>query len=340
LPDRITAIDTHEDAVLLLRRLLDRTVADEELPEDVQFGGEVASLLIEVEGQNYHASLTGSLSRGLWEMQQEVYRAVALTLHGSPSIKRLTKEELQDYNLVIGVEDGCTRFIADIRDIVGHLKDGVNSMESRHRLILYISIVVILAAGIGLTKLKSDDIGLRGAERLADIEAKKSIELAKIQLEQLEIVRKAAQQVPAVERWLEASEQSAKAIAKSVIDAESVSIGRERLDKQEIAEINQRSSREVPDVFIMTGYFRVTSTTEPTADGIVRVGLAGSGEEFIAYLNLADEAHPISDEDSNAIFLAPKHGTRIYMSLKVKRASDGIREAFVLAVPKDPDALV
>lgn len=327
LAGEVAILNTHEEAVEFLQRLLDRDTPDEALPDDIQLEGELASMLIEIEGENYHSSITGNLSRGLWEMQQEVYRAVALTLHGVSSIKKLTKEELQDYNLVIDVEDGCSKLIADVKDVLGHLKDGINSMESRHKLILYVAATLILTAGIGLTMVKR-----------ADIDAEKAVKLAQVQTAQLEVVRKAAQQVPVVERWVETGEQSARSIAKSVTDAESVSIGKESLDKHGIAEVNQRAAREVSDVFIMTGYFRVTSTNEPTADGVVRVGLAGSGEEFMAYMNLKDENRPIADEDSNAVFLAPKHGTKLYMTVRIKRASDGIREAFILALPKDPEA--
>lgn len=323
----VVVLSTHEEALQFLQTLLDPDSSDDSLPEDVDVKGELASMLIEIEGTNYHSSVTGNLSRGLWELQQEIYRAVAATLHGAPNIKRLTKEELHDYNLVIDVEDGCSKLVADLKDIVGHLKDAVNSMESRHKLIFLVTTVVALTAGTGLTWVKHNEIA-----------ADKSVRVEQEKTAQMEVVRKAAQEVPALERWVQASENGARSIAKSVSDADSLSIGKESLNKHEIAEVNQRAAKEVSDIFKLTGYFRVTSITEPTADGVVRVGLSGNGEEFLAYMNLRDENNPIPDEKSNAVFLAPKHSKRVYMEVRVKKASDGIREAFIISMPDDPDA--
>ncbi|MFU2050562.1 hypothetical protein [Bordetella hinzii] len=322
----VAVLRSQEEALQFLQTLLDQNTSDDQLPEDVDIQGELASMLIEIEGANYHSSITGNLSRGLWELQQEIYRAVASTLHGAPNIKRLTKEELQDYNLVIDVEDGCSKLVADVKDIVGHLKDAVNSMESRHKLIFLVTLVVTMTAGTGLTWVKNNEIS-----------ADKTVRMEKEKTAQMEVVRKAAQEVPALERWVQASENGARSIAKSVSDADSLSIGNESLNKQEIAEVNQRAAKEVSDVFKLTGYFRVTSITEPTSEGVVRVGLSGNGEEFLAYMNLRDENNPIPDAKSNAVFLAPKHSTRVYMEVKVKRASDGIREAFIVGLPDDPE---
>lgn len=207
-------IGTRQEAVALLQRLLDPNLADADLPDGVEISGELAILLIEVEGENFHSSITGTLARGLWEMQQELYRSVALTVHGAGTIKKLSKEELRDYNLVIDVDDGCAKLLVCLRDILGHLKEGINTMESRHRLIFYTVVPLILTTGIGLTLVT-----------LADIEAGRENARDKEHTAQLEVVRQAAQQVPGVERWVEASKSSARSIAKSVPDATALTIG-------------------------------------------------------------------------------------------------------------------
>ena len=326
MKEQPVVINTSQEAVALLQQLLDPNLADADLPDDVEISGELATLLIEVEGKNFHSSITGTLARGLWETQQELYRSVALTIHGAGTIKKLSKEELRDYNLVINVDDGCAKLWVCLKDFLGHLSEGINTMESRHRLVLYIVAPLIVVTGMGLTWVKLEDIEA-GRENARDKEY----------TARMEIVRQAAQQVPGVERWVEASKSSARSIAKSVPDATALTIGAETVDAVQISEINQRAAREIPDVYTVTGYFRVLSTTKPTPNGISRIGLSGNGREFIALINLKGKDPIITDEQSNLIFLAPKTGDRIYMQVRLKETSDGIKEASIRGFPADSD---
>lgn len=318
----LVELSTVAEATDFLARLLRGDVPEESLPDDVVFSGELSELKIEIEGADYHSTITGNLARGIWELQQEVYRAAAHSLYGIDTIKKLPKSDLESYNLVFEVDEGCSKLVASLERMVGHLKDGINGMDSLHRLILLVSVPLIVAGGIGLTWAK-----------LASIDAELQLQLEQEKTAQMRIVKDAAQQVPTVSRWIDASTNGAKSIAKAAYDAERLEIGQEAATAAEISEINRRASREIPDEFNVLGYFRVMRIAAPTSDGLVRLDLSGNGEEFSALIDLNSTKHPVSEDQKIALFLAPKDGKRLFMNVRLKKASDGIREAIVEGFP-------
>lgn len=312
-------LSTQEDAFSFLKKLINNEISDEELPDDIEVTGTLASVLIEIDGDNYHSSVTGTLARGLWEYQQEIYRAIAHTLYGSADIRKLTKTQLQEYNIVIDVEDGCSKLIAHTKDILAYLKEGINTMESKHRLIFYVAVPLILTTGIGLTTVLYHDTTTRGR-----------VELEQEKTAQMQVVKEAAHDVPLLQHWVDSSERGARSIVKGVPDAHSFQMGNEKINNQEITTINQRASKEIPEEYTLSGYFKITSTTEPTSTGVVRSGLSGNGDEFTASLAMSNPDTPFSDEKINEIFLAPKNGNRILLKIKIKRTSEGIKSAEIL----------
>lgn len=320
--------------------------------EDLQLSGEVAALIIGIEGPNFHGTITGGLARGLWHYQKEIYKAAAYAIYNSDNYGRIPRHELKDYTLVFEVKDGSTDLIAKVIDVGKALVEKcMDGMTPKEKASLLLKIVLGLA-GIGATYLVASNLSedyfshktyvrneeLRAAQADTNLEA----ELARLQAEierdriQSKLITDVLDSSSISKRINEATAEGTKAIAKYSPEATSIRVGAEKLDREQIEELNQRASREVPDMFNIVGYYRVTSTTERTPDGLVRVGLSGNGDDFVAYMNLNDEEHPITDEQSDAVFLAPKTGKKLYMNVRVKRASDGIREATIESFPSEP----
>ncbi|NYT67945.1 hypothetical protein [Pusillimonas noertemannii] len=320
--------------------------------ESLELFGEIAELAIEISGPNFHGTITGGLARGLWYYQREIYKAVAFAIYNSDNYGRIPKPELKNYTLVFDVDDGCTELLAKTLDIGKSLVEkAMDGMTPKEKAALLLSILLGLggfaAAGWVATAFSEDYFSHKTAVqteqyKAAQAEAASETEVERIRAEverdkiQADLVASAIGSSPIASRFNAATAEGVKSIAKYSPEATSLKVGSVELDRAQIEELNQRSSREIPDVFNIVGYYRVTSTTEPTPEGVVRVGLAGNGDEFTAHMNLKDEDHPIADEQSNAVFLAPKTGEKLYINVRMKKASDGIREAYIESFPPAP----
>lgn len=320
--------------------------------ERLKITGEIAELAIEINGPDFHGTITGGLARGLWHYQKEIYKAAAFAIYDSDNYGRIPKQELKNYTLVFDVNDGCTELLAKTLDIGKVLVEkAMDGMTAKEKATLLLKILLGLggfaAAAYMATGFSEDYFAHKTAVqteqfKAAQTETAAETEIARIRAEverdkiQADLVASTIGGNPTANRFNTATVEGVRAIAKHSPEATSLKVGSVELDKGQIEELNQRSAREVPDVFNIVGFYRVTSTTEPTTDGLVRVGLAGNGDEFAAYMDLNDDAHPITDEQSTAVFLAPKTGTRLYINVRMKKASDGIREAFIEGFPPAP----
>lgn len=71
---------------------------------------------VKIKGKEYHGGFPASFADSLCEMQRGFYRTAALALHGEENIKRLTNAELEKYEIVFRVEEGCTEISTDLAD--------------------------------------------------------------------------------------------------------------------------------------------------------------------------------------------------------------------------------
>lgn len=82
---------------------------------DFEVNNEQLVVHMKIYGSKFNDSITGQVARGLWEFQREIYRAVAFTLYGQASIKKLTKEDLEKYNLIFKLNLPGTYFFKAIQ---------------------------------------------------------------------------------------------------------------------------------------------------------------------------------------------------------------------------------
>lgn len=342
-----------EEALSLLEKLerSDFSFTEKDY-ENLELSGEIVELAIEIDGPNFHGTITGGLARGLWYYQKEIYKAVAFAIYNNDNYGKIPKQELKNYTLVFDVEDGSTDLLAKILDIGKSLVDkAMDGMTPKERAALLLKILLGLGGFAAIAYVANgfseDYFSHKTAVqteqyKTAQMGAAAEVEATRIRAEierdriQADLVASVVGSSPVASRFNRATAEGLKSIAKHSPEASALKVGSVELDRSQIEELNQRSAREVPDIFNIVGFYRITSTTEPTSDGLVRVGLAGNGDEFVAYMSLNDEALPITDDQSNAVFLAPKTGARLYINVRMKKASDGIREAFIESFPPAP----
>ncbi|ROT45034.1 hypothetical protein [Pusillimonas sp. NJUB218] len=348
-------ISSVEEALELLDKLGEDDFAFTDRDyENLEITGVVATLAIEINGPPFHGTITGGLARGLWHYQKEIYKAAAFAIYNNDNYGKIPRQELKNYTLVFDVDEGCTELIAKILDIgkslVEKTMDGMTPKEKASLLLKITLAISGAAASVVIATAFSEDyynhkstvLVEEQKARQAEATTEENIERIKSEVErdriQAQLVASLLDKEPVPSRFNAASAEGIKAIAKYSPEATALKFGNVELGKEQLEELNQRSSREIPDEFNIVGYYRVTSTTEPLPDGTVRVGLSGNGDDFTAYVDLNNEESPITDEQSDALFLAPKTGERLYMNVRIRRASDGIRSAYIESFPPIPAA--
>jgi len=255
--------------------------------EVVEFGGALSAFHAHIDGKNYHASIPAGLARGLWELQEELYRAAAFALYGDESIKRLTEEQKEKFELVFQVSEGSLDLLAPLETFFKELGEGFKNMDSGHKMKTLIAIAVIMAAAWGgVTVYQSL---AENKQKIAEIEADtkdkqgvRDMVLAQdaSRAEQLKVIADIVRRDPVAGRFAKATENGTRAIIKGASDATQIKIGDAHFDRDAIVEVNQRATREAAQAHIVTDEFRVVRG-DARDGGVTRFWLVDSkGIEF------------------------------------------------------------
>lgn len=309
-----TEVKTLDDVVDLIQRL----TRDEVGPnwDGVSLSEDLTTITIEITGERYHGTVSGDLARGLWDMQQEVYRALAFTLTGVDDKRRLGKLP-EDWRFQFEVTEGSTILRASIKWIIDALKDGYRTMDDNHKTIVILGVTFALVGGAGLTYVANNYIS-----------AQEHVQVEQERTRQFEVVAQAGRRVPEVRRWTEAAESGAKSVVKAVPDATSVTMGQETINAHQIQEINARAARESPTLEPVTEFFYVRGFKRQD-DGVSRFTITKAGEELIVVLDAAS----FTDEQLDRLWYAAQHDTQIALEIQVKRVGDAIKGAWVTDIP-------
>lgn len=222
---------------------------------------EELTLTIKIEGEGFHSSITGEVARSLWGLQENLYRAAALIIHGQPNIRKLTQEERTGLTLTFKIKEGCTDARVGLREIVKQLFMGFRDMESSDKRRVFKTAIVCALIGFTAYEIK-DGLNNYFSNVTAQNASQALVEQAKTFASPLE----------------KALEMSAKEVAKSTKNADKVSFGHNyTFDRGQIEELNTKSERQPASNETYESSFKV-------------VGLEINGGRY--KIGLTDDADP------------------------------------------------
>jgi hypothetical protein len=321
-------VESLDEAIALLGELKE---ASPDTEWDVQFGDLFAQVEIGIEGKNYHSTVPAELARGLWEFQEALYKAVAFALYGVEDGRRLTWPQREQFELVFNVSEGSTQLSASIKDLLGGLTKGFETMDSKHKAWTLVAIAVVLVVGYGAVQLL-DNKPVQIEQIKASLAATAEVEKTR----QFEIVAQAAGGAT-VEKFAKASEKGARAVVESARDADTIKIGKVRLGRSEIEEVTQRAARDKATANIVVESFTVLRV-EPKEGSLTRFLLQRpDGTEFVAILQ-DDE---LDAADVQLIWDAARSRKPIDLEITLTTMRNVIRSATILrpvktSVPRPP----
>lgn len=249
-----------------------------EIDLDVKFAGELQFIRIDIEGPEFHHSITGELSRGLAAYQDEIYKAAKFALLGREGRVQLNADQRAAFELVFEVREGSTDLIASVDKIVDGLVAGLGTMDPVTLAVVIVSVVLILVGGHvaakvhqGIQETKQRKDALDAETRRAEI----SVDLArKVASEQVALAKVLTEGRPlqVVERFESAQTEGVKQVVRSVPTATEVQFGGVPFDADDIKELRRRAPRSKSEYVEVVGNFKVFADTNITP---IRLTLSG-----------------------------------------------------------------
>lgn len=310
--------------------------------EGVEITGDWAALDIKITGKNYHGTVPGNLARGLWELQQELYRAVAFAKYGVDDIRRIPKQELEQYTLVFKVEEGSSWLTAPIDKFLETLSNAMAGMTSEEKAKLVVKIGLIIATTWGAISLSNHYFDYRTKTEVAakqqQLDAQRlEIEKARIEAdvrrnsEQAELILALAANNQTLSRFRDASAEGAKAVVKSAADADEIRVGQAKFDRTQINEITQRADRETPESVGISGEFRITGFKRAVGSDVARFLLTNEAGELSVIMDLSD-TDSFTPEQLRRFWVAVETGAPIELGVQKRVVGDKVKHAWVESI--------
>jgi len=302
---------------------------------EISLQGELAKFETVITGEKYHATIPAALARGLWEFQEEMYRAAAFALYGEDNIRRLTDEQKRSFELVFSVSEGSSDIWSSLGEFFKKLGEGFTTMDSKHKGPTLVAIALIIALGWGGThvvdtwaKAKEAEVEASTKIKEKEIDAARDRDREQARTEQFELIGSIAKQNAAVGRFDKATEEGARSIVKGASDADHIRVGRVTFDRAEIIEVNQRAVRDRAEAKIVTDEFYVVRIEFRHTD-TTRVWLASSNYDEFPALILSDDL-PTAEVDK--IIEAARARQSIKLEVSLTYIRNQIRAAQVLSL--------
>lgn len=308
-----------EEAMSLIERIGTGELREEDANQaNLTFTGELASIKLVVNGDDYHGTVPGELARGIWEYQLELYRAAAYAIYGSNDVRKLNAEQREKFELVFKVNEGSSEFLAEIKDTLNCLKSYLDGMTGTQKLILLVLLAVIITGGITAMHISDNH---------------KEVSLAHEHTKQGETIKATAVEVlkasHVAQRYTEANATGLTAIAKSACDASSIKLGRAKLDASDIAEINRKAERTKATAELVDGPFMVYELNSRVTGKTAGLLCDYQGREFPFSI---DESE-FTAEQVNALWSAARLRSPLQMQVTLTVSAEGaVKKSQVISI--------
>jgi len=195
-PQSIT-ITSEDEAIDLLRKLVEGYT----IPEGCKITFESwPRFVIRIEGVDFDGTIPTRIMPTMLELQREIYRVYCLAVNGDENTKKLTKKDREQLELLVRVDKGSSVYDAILdTPIMKILQDALARMSPNQLT------AVIIVASLSVTSLFFWKYWLNN--RIKEKELDHKVQLSELEIEKMEVVRKAAQKFPLAQEASEGMEQ-------------------------------------------------------------------------------------------------------------------------------------
>lgn len=274
-----------------------------DIPLD-SFPNKYFELKITIKGEIFNSSLNGELAKSLWEFEKSMRKAYALMLHGTDNTSTLTSAERKESALNFKVSKGSSQFTADLKPLLKSIGRGFEKMSDRNKLI---AVAFCLGAALGYCWM-SDYYETKNKE----------LEIQEHAATQETILKAISYTQP----FRYAIEESSDRIAKSVPEADSVTINQKTYSKEDIQKLNERAPRTKAEYETITNVFIVTGIERVDGDDSYKVKIKDieTNQPIIASLSSDKGLFSSLNIDANAAVIGEyiEKKQKVHMTLLVR----------------------
>ena len=280
----IFVIKNEEDIYQVLQNYLNNQNYFHNVDVQVQ---SLPKLELRLAGDEFHSSITPTVMKAFIESQNGLNRAYAVARYGEANASLLTREEREDLEFVVKVEEGSSLFSIDASDtFIQLLERGITQMNSTQ---ITLALLAISAMYFGTSAFKNY-LAHRREQRA--IEAKEAQDLALIEqleftskqeTERAKIMAQLAAREPVVKQIKALADESKTEVVKKLGQAETIYIGQDVEFSGEQAEELVKNARRSSIETRLDGVYRIMAVDSSHPDEFkVTVQAIGNGLRFTA----------------------------------------------------------
>ncbi len=179
-------ISSENEAIELLSELVNGLELEKDT--EIKFEG-WPKLVIRIKGKDFYGTIPTRIMPTLLELQKEVYRTYCITSYGDDNLRKLTKNDREQLELVVKVDKGSSFFEALLEEpVVKMLTSALNKMTPTQ------ITAILIIFGISTTSLFFWKMWL--AKRSKDKELDHAVEMSTLEKEKMEVISRAMQCFP------------------------------------------------------------------------------------------------------------------------------------------------
>lgn len=333
-------LKSEDDAINLLEKLLDNKINTDHL--EIEFDG-WPHFHMHVHGDKYHQTITPSIMNGLLDLQNGIYKSYAMLKYDAENAQSLTRQERQDLEIEVKVEDGSSEFDINLTEIGMKLIESTAGKMSAEQAMILVMAMLILYFGKSGIQLWLEN---RKEIRQAELEAQKNSEERQERLETLKILTPLNPKVEQVIAKAQVKDERVKKIVNNAADVNASIV--KSVQNAEVAEI--QNAVEIPgdvakeiaitpksrwEAVRIDDWYRVLEVdSSNAANRKIRVKRIKDHKEFITVL----ENDSLDQKNLQLIQQAEWKYAKIYLNIEALTLNGRHKEAKILgAVNIDED---
>ena len=274
-------IRSEDDAWRVLKYALEH---GSDIPEDfdIVFDG-WPKYDLNIKGKDWHCTVPTRVMGPFLEVQKDLHRAYTSICYGSGNLRRLTDEDREKLELVIGVKEGSSEYDAELWTQLGEIaKAAVGRMTGTEIIITAVSLGLIITGGAVAKHWIST--------RLKEKEADNQIELSRQETERVRVITEAMSRQPVIEELKESSIVTHSKLLKAMKPGDRITTSGVSLSSEEAREVAQTERAASEDIDIR-GIFRVMANDATRGAGFrIKVERVSDGLKLSADVPLELDA--------------------------------------------------
>lgn len=293
------------------------------------------NLVIRLTGDKFKQSITPTVMKGFIDLQGMIYKSYAVAKYGTPDTRKLSKQERDELELKIVVEDGSSIFKVDFQELLVKFVEQVGAkMEPKH--------VIVVALGLGTlwagNSMFNGYLDNRTAIRQVEVKSEEQRAMletlkfsSKEETRRLEVLEEIIKKEPILDNVERIAHDAKTDLIKSLSKADTVEIQGTEIDGDVAKELVTNARRKSSEVRL-DGYYRLqrVDSSDVTA---FKVKVRNVKNGLIIDALVQDDS--LSKSNKEILQYAEWERTTVFLKINAKELDGEIKDAVIVDVIRD-----